>query len=432
MRSKVLVLASTAAIALAACSGGASPSPSPASEAPSAAPSESAGGSAAPSSSGPSSASGKVTLSGWQSSGAEGKAVDDTVAAAKTALPNLEITYQPIAGDYKTQMATKFAARNEPDVFYVDASYALEWADQGFLEPLDDYIAKSGFDTSQFYEGYLNVFKGSDGKLYGLPKDGNTIAMAYNTDLVTSPPTTLDELVQTAQSLKGKKGLKAPLCLNPGLDRGLAFIYAQGGSLLSDDGQTEQIDTDASKAAVQWYMDLFKNGLGMTASDMGDDWCGTALGKGHAAIIFEGGWLDPAMSSTYPDVKYQWAEMPTGSSGQPVTISFTVSYAIGVDSQNKDGAWALLSWLTGPDGMTTWTKGGVALPSRKDVPVPAGKDVLAKGSAYARPGSGFMPKYDTVQKAFQDEFTSQIQKKTFDAGPVVQKTADAINKALNS
>ena len=41
--------------------------------------------------------------------------------------------------------------------------------------------------------------------------------------------------------------------------------------------------------------------------------------------------------------------------------------------------------------MTKWTEGGVALPSRSDVPTPAGKDVLAAGSAYARPGSGFMP-----------------------------------------
>ena len=68
-------------------------------------------------------------------------------------------------------------------------------------------------------------------------------------------------------------------------------------------------------------MDLFKNGLGMTAADAGDDWCGTSLGKKHAAIIFEGGWLDPSMTSTYPDVKYAWAPMPTGSSGSPVTIS---------------------------------------------------------------------------------------------------------------
>ena len=27
----------------------------------------------------------------------------------------------------------------------------------------------------------------------------------------------------------GTEGIQAPLCLNPGLDRGLAFLYAQGG-----------------------------------------------------------------------------------------------------------------------------------------------------------------------------------------------------------
>ncbi len=58
---------------------------------------------------------------------------------------------------------------------------------------------------------------------------------------------------------------------------------------------------------MQWYLDLFKNGLGMTASDIGDGWCGEALGKGSAAIAFEGGWLDPAMQTTYPDIKYTWA-----------------------------------------------------------------------------------------------------------------------------
>jgi hypothetical protein len=122
--------------------------------------------------------------------------------------------------------------------------------------------------------------------------------------------------------------------------------------------------------------------------------------------------------------------MPTGSSGKPVTISYTVSYSIGADSVNKDQAFVLLSYLAGKDGMAKWTAGGVALPSRKDVPTPAGKDVLAKGSAYARPGSGFMPGYVDVQKAFQDAFTAQIQNKTYDAGPVVEATKAAITKAL--
>ncbi len=137
------------------------------------------------------------------------------------------------------------------------------------------------------------------------------------------------------------------------------------------------------------------------------------------------------MGETFPDVKYDWAQVPTGSSGKPVTISFTVSYSIGADAKNKDQGWALLSYLAGKDGMTTWTEGGVALPSRKDVATPKGKEVLAASSEFARPGAGLMPKYSDVQKAFQDAFTSQIQAKTYDAGPVIAATDAAIQKALS-
>ena len=419
-----------AVILVAACSAASSPAPSAIGASPVGGSPGASSGVTPSTSFDPSAISGMAILSGWQSSSAEGNALTQTLLGYQSAFPNVKVDYQPLGGDYAAGMAAKFASGDVPDVFYVDAGYAQQWIDQGFLAPLDGYIAESSFDTTQFFDGYASIFKGADGKTYGLPKDGNTIAMAYNTALVPTPPKTMDELVTLAQSLKGKDGLKAPLCLSQGLDRGLAFLYAQGGSLLSDDGKTEQIDTPASKAAVQWYMDLFKNGLGMSAADIGDDWCGTSLGKQHAAIIFEGGWLDPAMSSTYPDVKYAWAPMPTGTSGSPVTISYTVSYSIGADSKDKDQGWVLLSYLTGKQGMTDWTAGGVALPSRKDVPTPTGKEVLADGSAYAKPGSGFMPGYNDVQKAFQDAFLNQVQKKTFDASPVVEATKAAIDKAL--
>ncbi|HET7472986.1 MAG TPA: sugar ABC transporter substrate-binding protein [Candidatus Limnocylindrales bacterium] len=398
-------------------------------------PAASTGGeSTAPSGGGfdPASISGTAVLSGWQSSDAENKALQDTVAAFQTAYPNVKVDYKVITGDYPTVMATNFASKNVPDVFYVDASFGQPWADQGFLEPLDDYIAKQGFDTSTFFPGYLSPFKGSDGKTYGLPKDGNTIGMAYNTAEVPTAPTTLDELVSAATALKGKDGLKAPMCLNPGLDRGLTFIYAQGGHIVSDDGTQNMVDTPETKAAVQWYLDLFKNGIGMTASDMGDDWCGTSLGKKHAAITFEGGWLDPAMTSTYPDVKYAWGQVPTGSSGSPVTISYTAAYAIGADSKNKDQAWTLIQYLVGKDGMTKWTEGGVALPSRSDVPTPKGKDVLVAQAQFAKPGSGFMKNYADVQKAFQDAFTKEIQDKTYNADKVIEATKAAVDTALAS
>ena len=435
MRPKALTLAVATVLLFAACTNSStSPSPSGGASSPAA---SGPAGSAAPSGSAaaggwdPAAISGTAILSGWRSSPEEGEALTQTLLGFPAVYPNIAVDYQPIAGDYRTVMITKISSHEVPDLFYVNAEYAPEWMDQGFLEPLDDYIAKSGMDTSKFFDGYASIFKGKDGKTYGLAKDGNTIAMAYNSDLVTAAPTTMEELVTAAKALKGKGDLKAPLCLNPGLDRGLAFIYAQGGELLTADGTASAIDTDASKAAVQWYLDLFKDGIGMTAADLGSGWCGEALGKKQVAMTFEGGWLDPAMTGTYPDVKYAWAEMPTGSSGKPVTLSYTVSYSIGADSANKDQAFVLLSYLTGVDGMTKWTQGGVALPSRSDVPTPAGKDVLAKGSAYARPGSGFMVGYVDVQKAFQDAFTAQIQGKTYDAGPVVAATKAAIDKALS-
>jgi len=393
-------------------------------------PSASSGASAAPVGSFEAGISGNAVLSGWQASPDEGQALTNALIGFSTTYPQVHVNYQPIAGDYPTVMVTKFSSGQPPDLFYVNADYAQEWIDQGFLAPLDDYVSQSGFDTSKFFPGAASIFKGKDGKTYGFPKDTNTIGMAYRTDLVTDPPKTLDDLMKTAESLKGKSGLKAPMCLNPGLDRGLAFLYAQGGSIVSDDGQTDQIDTDASKSAVQWYMDLFKNDLGMTPSALGSSWCGEALGKKQVAMVFEGGWLDPAMTSTYPDVKYDWAPFPTGSSGSPVTISFTASYSIGADSANKDQAWVLLQYLTGVAGMTSWTEGGVALPSRSDVPIPKGKDVLANQSSYAKPGSGFMPGWTDVQKAFQDAFTAQVQNKSYDAGPVVSATKTAVDKAI--
>ena len=184
----------------------------------------------------PAAISGTAILSGWKSSADEGEALTQALLGFNPKYPNITIDYQPIAGDYRTVMITKISSGEVPDLFYVNADYAGEWIDQGFLEPLDDYISKSGFDTSQFFPGYASIFKGKDGKTYGFPKDGNTIAMAYNSDIVTAPPKTMDELVTQAEALKGKNDLTAPLCLNPGLDRGLAFLYAQGGELLTADG----------------------------------------------------------------------------------------------------------------------------------------------------------------------------------------------------
>ena len=430
---RVAALAAVFVLIFSACSSG-SGSPAAGSAANPGTSAEATSGSSSEASSGPSfdasSVSGTVVLSGWQSSGDEGKALDAVLAGFKAAYPNIKLDYQPVATDYATAMAAKFSSGAPPDVFYVDSSLAPDWIDQGVLEDVGTMASERGFDTSQFFPGYLDAFTGPDGKIYGFPKDGNTLAMAYNTDMFTAaglqPPTTWDELKAAATKLT--TGGQKAFCLSSTLDRALAFIYQNGGLLLSADKTTDTVDTPEVKDALTTYLGFFKSGQGARPADLkGDDWCGKALGLKQVAMIFEGGWLDPYMKSTYPDTKYAWAEMPKGT--QQATLGFTVSYSIGADSKNKDAAWVLLTYLTGPDGMKIWTQGGIANPSRKDVPPAAGKEILVKGADYAKPWS-FIPGFSKINDAFNNAMTAQIEAKSDDPTPVIAAAKAAIDAAL--
>ena len=404
---RLLLLAATAMVVVTACGGG--------------------GGS---SNFDPTKVSGTVVLSGWQASPEEGQNLQAAINGFQAKYPNVKVDYQPVSGDYTTAMVAKFSAHQPPDVFYVDSSVAPDWITQGLLHPLDDWSSSRGFDTTQFYPGYLNAFKGSDGKTYGFPKDGNTLAMAYNTDMLTSAgvqaPTTYDQMTSVGAALKAKG--QVAYSMSPSLDRILAFIYGDGGALLSADKKKDAIGQPGFKEALTFYLNLFKQGYAKTPSQLGVDWNGKALGEKKVAIIFEGGWLDPYMKGTFPTVNYKWVEMPAGTAGKS-TLGFTVSYSIGKDSPHPDAAWLLLTYLTGKDGMTIWTNGGVANPSRKDVPAAAGKDVLVNSASFAHPWS-FIPGFSKVNDAFNNAFTGALQGQgTVD--DIISKTKAALDAQLN-
>ena len=90
----------------------------------------------------------------------------------------------------------------------------------------------------------------------------------------------------------------------------------------------------------------------------------------------------------------------------------------------------LLQYLTGPEGMKTWTEGGVANPSRQDVPAAPGKEILVEGAAYAHPWS-FVPGFSSINDAFNNAMTAQIEAKSTDPEPVVSATSSAIDQALS-
>ncbi|HVV57842.1 MAG TPA: extracellular solute-binding protein [Gaiellaceae bacterium] len=325
-----------------------------------------------------------VSLAGWSGGTDEDALLKQVIATFEKTHPSIKVNYSVINGDYATAMTARFAAHNPPDVFYVDSSLASTWATQGVLQPLDSYIKSSKYDTSKFFPSLLNTFK-VNGQTYGFPKDWSPLAMEINTGMLGSVhakvPTNWSTLTSVATAIKNAGLVKggAPICLSPDWARMLAFIFQNKGSLAD-------VQSPAVVQAVNYYVGLLKNGLAETPTQLGVDWCGTALGKQKSAIIFEGNWLLPSMKTTYPQTRYGVFPMVSQKTGG--NLAFTVSYSMAKDAKNKQAAWTLLSWLTSQAGQKLWVSKGLALPSRSDVKAIGGREAFLKAAPWAH-GWGF-------------------------------------------
>jgi len=349
--------------------------------------------------------------------------------------PPIKVNYAPINGDYPTAMLAKFAARTPPDVFYVDSNVIPDWIKQGVLEPLDAYVKKAGFDTSHFYPSLLNAFKGPDGHIYGFPKDWSPLAMETNNGMLGKAgikiPKTWPDLVAAAQKLKSSGAVGsdgAPLCLSPDWARMLAFIYQNGGTFLNANKTAATVNTPKNKQAADFYVSFVKGGYAKTPQQLGVGWCGEALGKQKAAIIFEGNWLIPYMHDTFPGTSYGISPLPKGS--QFGNLAFTVSYSMAKDSKKKAAAFRLISYLTGPKGMAKWTSKGLALPSRDDVKPLGGRKAFLSQAAYAHPWQ-FAPRFSKVIDVANNELTA-VFAGSESVETMLQKVQDAANEALHS
>jgi multiple sugar transport system substrate-binding protein len=325
-----------------------------------------------------------VSLAGWSGGTDEDTLLRQVVATFEKTHPGIKVDYSVINGDYPTAMTARFAAHNPPDVFYVDSSLAPTWSQQGVLEPLNSYVKASKYDTSKFFPSLLGAF--TSGKtIYGFPKDWSPLAMEINTGMLgtvhAKVPTNWATLTSTATAIKNAGLVKggAPICLSPDWARMLAFVFQNGASL-------QTITSPAAAAAVNYYVGLIKSGLAETPTQLGVGWCGDALGKQKSAIIFEGNWLLPAMSQTYPNTRYGVFPMVKQKTGG--NLAFTVSYSMARDSKHKQAAWTLLSWLTSQPGQKLWVSKGLALPSRSDVKAIGGRQAFLNAAKYAH-GWGF-------------------------------------------
>src|SRR5882672_9308716 len=223
-RRSLLAVIALVALVISACGS------TPAATTPSASAAASSGASAAPVA-----LSGDVRISGWSSSPTEDALLTNSINAFTAANPGVHIKWEPIASDYETVLKTNLAAGTEADVFYADIFWVDSVMKSGKLLALDDLMAKSGVNKSDFVPSLLNAFT-YNGKTYGIPKDFNTLGLVYNKDLFkaagVAEPTndwTWTDLQTAAKKLTS--GSVVGLSLPADAARFMPFLWQAGGDL---------------------------------------------------------------------------------------------------------------------------------------------------------------------------------------------------------
>lgn len=361
-----------------------------------------------------------IRLAGWSSSEAEDNALRAAVDQFMEENPgiNVEIMFSP---DYATTMQTAFASGDYPEVFYIDSSVLPDWVEAGVVAPAEDNIQ----EADDIYPSLLEVFT-IDGTLYCPPKDFSTMTLQYNKDMFDAAgldyPTadwTWDDLRAAAEALTGTNeagdqvlGLVTP----PNLERWLPFLYQAGGAIFDEEGNIT-LDSPEAQEAINLYVGMVNDGIAGPPSAVDAGWGGEAFANERVAMAMEGNWVINYLNEQFPDLNWGVAPLPEGPAG-PATMAFTVCYGVAADNEYPEESWALVNFLTGPEGaqMVAEASFGV-MPGRASAADAwterFGEDMAAfvEGAEYAQPWVlpvGFQDFISTFNDNLQQAFSGQV------------------------
>ncbi len=298
------------------------------------------------------------------SSGAAETAAVKAAAAAFTKQTNIAVDV--VAAQNLTQQVSQgMAANTPPDVFYLDTSSFQNYAKTGALYAYGDKVS----NPDDFFPALKSAFTYNN-QFYCAPKDWSTLGLVVNNAdwakaglTAADVPKTWDQLESVSKKLTtdGRVGLT----LDPthsGVDE---FLLQNGGSLISDDKKSAAFDSTQNVTALTYVKKLLTEGVAKYPSALSAGWNGEAFGKNKAAMTIVGNWIDGAMKSDYPSVKYTVYELPAGPTGTKATNSFTNCWAIPAKSSKQANAVKLVDFLTSVDQQMGFAKAFGVMPSRQ-------------------------------------------------------------------
>lgn len=327
-----------------------------------------------------------ATLAGFYTDWAETLATEYT---EKTGV-NIEIVQMDLPTMYEKEVLDIVGGTGNYDIITWNVSWKGEWANAGYMYPLDDFIARDAeeVDIEDFSQAILKVSGEWNGEVYGLPYYTFTPGIFYRADLFSDEtektnfkakygydldiPTTYDQMSDIAEfftrkagdTLKGETlrqdmygiGLQAGRYTNI-FDEINTIAWTYGGDVIRDDGSTGVLDEPYVKAVNTYVNDLLPYAPAGSLSGSYD----FVISQFNTGLIAMTGpmyldqWANAVLvEKNIPGSECQAAGLPGG--GKTWAGAFTIGIA--KSTKDAEAAWGFLKYITGKEAQLKFAEGG--------------------------------------------------------------------------
>jgi multiple sugar transport system substrate-binding protein len=266
---------------------------------------------------------------------------------------------------YRDSMVTKFVGKAPLDVMWVSDSWLPEWADAGWLAPINGYpeLMKYNADADDFCTQSVQY----KGKQYGLTYYSDYMAFFYDVEKlkkagIKEPPKTWEEVAQQSLQIKKAGISEYPMMMSMARESWLiefltAMVYSHGGRFADDNYSPLMNDQkQGAHQALQWIVDAVNKHkiVSPACVETGELNGLKSFASGNHAFALLARYRvrtlnDPKQSAIAGNVKQ--ALMPAGPGGSNATVGWMRFYGMtpqaAADKVRAANAVKLIEWFGG-------------------------------------------------------------------------------------
>ncbi|MFW6183130.1 MAG: ABC transporter substrate-binding protein [Chloroflexota bacterium] len=291
----------------------------------------------------------------------------------------VELRHVPSPREYRTRLATEFAAGSPPDISLMNYRRYAAFAANDLLQPLGPYLEDSEvIDAADFYQVAIDAFLWGD-TLMCLPQNISSLVVYYNQDLFDeaglpypADDWTWDDFVDTARALTRDRNGDGTVeqygvGVEPSLYRLSPFVWQNDAPLVDDPARPSRLTLTRppSLEALQWFVDLRQvHGVAPGRVEETAQDSESRFLAGSTAMYLNSRRGTP----TYRQVDaFTWDVAPLPRQKTAAGILHSDAYCLSEATANKDAAWTFIEYANSVEGQTVIAGSGRTVPSLRQV-----------------------------------------------------------------